>query len=454
MDGVEGKLNNSLQKQLSVRLSAAIVIIAICGGAFSFKAAFEEAYEFQDDQLRQIAGLMEQQSLMKGEVIVQTKEKSADSESQVVVQVFGNEPSEIHSMHREHFRLPADIPEGIQTFQATRFTWRLFVRRLPSGNKLVVGQRTRVRDELARDNALRTLYPLVILIPLLIILVNGLIRRMLKPVTSLAAELDRRSDNDLECLDDSHVPAEVKPFTASINRLLQRVRKSIDIQRRFVADAAHELRSPLTALSLQAENLAKTPLPEAAEERLAALRGGLHRSRQLLEQLLAMARSQTTTTLPDAQVPMQYLFQRTLEDLMPLAQARDLDIEVSVDETAVFYGQEIDGVTLLKNLIDNAIRYTPVGGRIRLRARQHEGRLMMEVEDNGPGIALAERERVFDPFYRVIGAETNGSGLGLAIVKTIVERMHAEIRLANLDDQQGGATGLRVTVTFPAPALA
>jgi two-component system OmpR family sensor kinase len=450
MDGFKRQLTGSLQTQLSLWLSSAIVLIAICSGAFSFKAAFDEAHEFQDDQLRQIAGLMETQKLASGAIIVQDMEQVADSESQLIVLMLGNQPAEIDAKHREHLHLPLDLPEGMQTFQATRYTWRLFVRRLAAGGKLVVGQRTRVRDEIARDNAIRTLYPLIILIPSLIFLTNILIRRMLKPVTRLAAELDSRNDTDLHGLDDSHVPREVKPFTASINRLFLRVQKSVEVQRRFVADAAHELRSPLTALSLQAENLATIALPPAAEARLAALRSGLNRSRLLLEQLLSLARSQTTTTLPDAYISVQTLFQRTLEDLMPMVEVKNLEIDVNVDETAMFYGQEIDGITLLKNLIDNAIRYTPSGGKIFLQARRADGRLIIEIEDSGIGITASEKERVFDPFYRVLGSDAPGSGLGLAIVKTIVDRMGGQICLMNLAELHAGVPGLRVTVIFPA----
>jgi two-component system OmpR family sensor kinase len=449
MDGIKGKLTSSLQIRLSLWLSLAIVFVAVCGGVLSFNAAFAEADEFQDDQLRQIAGLMEGQNLLPGSLIVQNIEKSADSESQIIVHVLGNQPIEIQAWHHERLVLPIDLHEGVQTFRAAKYRWRLFVRQLPSGDKLVIGQRTDVRDELARNSAISTLLPLVLLIPVLIVLINILIHQMIRPVTRLASELDMRQETDFHALDDTGVPTEIKPFTRSINGLLERVKKSIEVQRRFVADAAHELRSPLTALSLQAENLSKIALPPSAEERLSILRAGLSRSRLLLEQLLTLARSQTAGTMSDTAIPAQIIFQRVLEDLMPVAESRKLEIEVSVDEQAIFYGQEIDAVTLLKNLIDNAIRYTPEGGAIFLRAKQDKNRLVIDVEDSGPGIADAEKERVFDPFYRVLGSTTVGSGLGLAIVKAIVERLQASIDLTNLIGNDGIVKGLRATVIFP-----
>jgi two-component system OmpR family sensor kinase len=448
MDGFEGKLKGSLQGQLSLWLSLTILLVAICGGALSFKAVYGEADEFQDDELRQVAGLMEHQDLPGDTVIVQNTEKSRDSESQIFVQVLDATPVEILAKHHERILLPVGIPEGLQTFQATRFKWRLFVRTLPNGNRLVVGQRLDVRDDIARDSAIGTLLPSIILIPLLIVLINFLIHQMLKPVNRLASELDSRQENDMRPLDDSHVPSEIKPFTTSINQLLRRVDKSIEDQRRFVADAAHELRSPLTALSLQAENLATVPLPPAAESRLAALQRGLARSRLLLEQLLSLARSQASTTSPAVDIPLPELFRKTLEDLMPIAEARNLEIIVDVPSHATFHGHEIDGVTLLKNLIGNAIHHTPPGGRIVCHAHQDSEGLTISIKDSGPGIPDADRTRVFDPFYRVLGSNELGSGLGLAIVHAIVERMHGCIALENMLNQ-GQVQGLNATLRIP-----
>jgi two-component system OmpR family sensor kinase len=447
MDGLERKLKGSLQGQLSLWLSLTILLVAICGGVLSFKAVYSEADEFQDDQLRQVAGLLEHQDLPADTVIVQNVEKSRDSESQIFVQVLDATPVEIQAKHHERILLPVDIPEGLQTFQATKFKWRLFVRLLPSGNRLVVGQRLDVRDDIARDGAIGTLLPSIVLIPLLIILINFLIHRMLKPVNRLASELDSRHESDLRRLDDTQVPREIRPFTTSINQLLHRVEKSVDMQRRFVADAAHELRSPLTALSLQADNLATVSLPPDGVSRLASLQRGLARSRLLLEQLLSLARSQAGASLPAADVPVQELFRRTLEDMIPIIETRKLEIEVDMQDGACFHGHEIDGVTLLKNLIGNAVHYTPPGGKILCRARQDNDALTIEIEDGGPGIPEADRERVFDPFYRVVGSTEIGSGLGLAIVRAIMDRMHARILLENMREQ-GTVKGLRVTMIF------
>jgi two-component system OmpR family sensor kinase len=207
------------------------------------------------------------------------------------------------------------------------------------------------------------------------------------------------------------------------------------------------LRSPLTALSLQAENLAATDLSPASKARLLPLRQGLNRSKALLEQLLTLARSQNTGAPQLAQVSLQAVLRRVMEDSLPLAQARQVDIGIEADTEITLAAQEVDIVALVRNLIDNAIRYTPQGGSIELRAGMQPGLVSIEVEDSGPGIEEAERERVFDPFYRVLGSGQDGSGLGLSIVKSIVARLHGRIELQHA---RGTAPyGLKVVIHIP-----
>ncbi|WDZ95812.1 ATP-binding protein [Herbaspirillum sp. WKF16] len=448
MDGLKRTITGSLQAQLSFWLSVVIIATSVGGGYFSFRGTFHEANEFQDDQLRQIAGLMQQQEPHTGLLITQSIEQSEDPESQVIVQVLAPDVNQVRLLD-EDVSLPSSLPEIVQTVPGNRYMWRVFLRHLPDGARLVVSQRTDVRDEIANSSAWRTVYPLALLMPLLLLLINVLVRTMLKPVKTLSQDLDRRRDSDLSPLDDRHVPSEIRPFTASINALLLRVKRSVDMQKRFVADAAHELRSPLTALSLQADNIRKIELSPVAQERMMELRGGLQRMRSLLEQLLVMARSQESVAHPDTTISMEDVFKQVLEDLIPSAEAKNLDVEVDTERSAVFSGQLFDALMLIKNLADNAIRYTPAGGRLILRARRENYFLIVTVEDSGPGIPEEEMERIFDPFYRILGSGESGSGLGLAIVKAIVERNGATINFSNCIDDSGARCGLCATVRFP-----
>jgi two-component system OmpR family sensor kinase len=310
-----------------------------------------------------------------------------------------------------------------------------------------VAQETAVRDEIARDSAWRTLVPFLILVPILLLIVANLVRKMFRPIAALSTEIDQRAEQQLHPVEEGHLPIEVRPFVVAINRLFTRISQSADVQRRFVADAAHELRSPLTAISLQAERLAQEEMSVLARERLAALRRGIERGRNLLDQLLTLAKAQATPDLPKVPISVQRIFQRVLEDFMPLAEAKRIDIGVEGIQDAQVLVSELDLITLVKNLVDNAIRYTPAGGKIDLSVATAKGCAVLSIQDNGPGIPLAERERIFDPFYRTLGSEEVGAGLGMAIVKTISDRIHAEVQLGFSDEIKG--SGLHVYILIP-----
>jgi two-component system OmpR family sensor kinase len=284
-------------------------------------------------------------------------------------------------------------------------------------------------------------------VPVLLLIVADLVRKMFRPIAALSKEIDERAEQELHPVEDRHLPVEVRPFAVAINRLLARVGQSMESQRRFVADAAHELRSPLTAMSLQAERLADAEMSELARERLTVLRQGIERGRSLLDQLLTLAKAQSATDLPQSPVSVQSVYRRVLEDLIPLAEAKHIDIGVEGAQDAEVWASELDMIAVIKNLVDNAIRYTPEGGKVDLYLGVSDGKAELRIQDSGPGIPLSERDRVFDPFYRTLGSEQIGSGLGLSIVQTIASRIGAEIRLDFADDVQ--QTGLIATVIVP-----
>lgn len=446
MDGFQGKLRQSLQFRLSAWLCLVILAIAVAAGVFSYLSAFREAIELQDDQLRQMAALIHRQQLP----LIPASPADpldGDPQSRVVVQLLpspGASTSEPAGLLSD---LPASLPDGIRTLNSGHTSWRVVIKSLASGSRIAVGQRTEVRDEIARDSAQRTLMPFLILIPVLLLLVGGLIRNMFRPLKAMALDLDRRSEQDLREVASSHLPLEIRPFVVAINRLLSRVAQSVSMQRRFVADAAHELRSPLTALSLQAEQLEAADMSAHARERLAVLRGGIRRTRGLLDQLLMLARVQDSSRVRTRAVSVQQVFRQVLEDLMPLAEVKNIDVGVEGTQDARVTAPEADLKTLVKNLVDNAIRYTPNGGRINLSVHANGGNVILQVTDTGPGIAPQERQRVFDPFYRVLGHDEVGSGLGLSIVQTIADRLGAKIDLDYASEPT--QSGLRIAVTFP-----
>ena len=440
----------SLRLRLALWLSSFIVGVAVVAGAYAFWQTFEEVHELQDDVLRQVAALVRHTdgaNLQALQNATEHDDLDIDDDTQVLVQALGQHGK------RKKLELPESLPDGLQTFTHGHTSYRMLVHSLPSGERFAVLQETSLRNEIARDSAMFTVLPLLLLVPLLVVLTVWMVHRMLKPVAALAREVDARSDTDLHAVAQQELPSEIRPFVLAINRLLARVEQAMQAQRRFVADAAHELRSPMTALSLQAQRLAGAEMSDAAHERLQALQQGIERNRRLLDQLLAMARAQEPSTQQAQAVALHDVFRQVLEDLMPLAEERHIDMGMAEGANGEeghglqLRAHAVEVATVIKNLVDNAIRYAPDGGRVDLSARVAQGIIILEVEDNGPGIPPGERARVLDAFYRVAGTEPSGSGLGLSIVQAIVDRWGGQIELL---DAAHFSTGLLVRIRLPA----
>jgi two-component system OmpR family sensor kinase len=374
----------------------------------------------------------------------------------VVVQVWDRSGTRVY-LSRPAASPPQRAEAGFSTVRTRDGDWRVYTA-LAGNHVIQVSQPTSVRERLAAGIALRTMLPLAALLPILIVLMWVAIGRALQPIEAVAAATSRRSAEALDPLPETGLPSEIRPLVEALNGLLARLGHSIGMQRAFIADAAHELRTPLTALHLQIQ-LAERATGDA--ERAAAiqrLKGGTERATRLVEQLLALARSEPDAAeRPSGAVDLTLLARDVVAELAPIAEARNVDLGVSAgaasaDRPTVAVTGDAGALSiLLSNLVDNAVRYTQPGGTIDVSTRIGAGgRPELAVVDNGPGIAADERERVFDRFYRGAANETTGSGLGLAIVREIAARHGAEVVLG---DGTGGR-GLSVTVRFPAPAAA
>jgi two-component system, OmpR family, sensor kinase len=438
MDGFKKRLSHSIQLRLSFWLSSVIVVLAIVAGVFSFLSAYDEAHELQDDVLLQIAALFDHQHLPLIHLENSSRPKDNDDELRIIVQYLDRKDAVL--------KLPLMLSDGLHTLNVEGREFRVNVETIAGRERIAVAQATSMRNEIAAGSALLTVMPFIILVPLLLWILAILVRKIFLSVAWLSADIDSRSEQDLRPLDDSTVPAEVKPFVVAINRLLGRVVESMETQRRFVADAAHELRSPLTALLLQAERLADTDMSDQARARLRVLHQGIERGRNLLNQLLVLARAQSVPQAPSGPISVLQIYRRVLEDLMPLAEAKRIDIGVVEGKDAYVLVSELDLIAVIKNVVDNSIRYTPEGGRIDLGLTIKGSHVVLQIKDSGPGVPVTEQARIFDPFYRVLGSDEIGSGLGLSIVKTIADRIGAEVHLAFSDEN--AQTGLCVTVSI------
>jgi two-component system, OmpR family, sensor kinase len=440
MDGGSAVMIRSLRGRLFLGLTTIIILTGAIGSMLAYNWAFEEANELQDSELIQLASLAANGGFNTGTL------GGVEEDAEVWVVELGTTPRGSADDRRLF-----GLKDGLQLAQRNGQLIRALLRTRADGSRFAVAQPTAIRDETARDMAFRTLLPIAALIPCLMIVTALLIAHSLRPMTRLADDLDARRADDLTALPLAGAPSELHPFIAAMNGLLVRMRLLIDQQRRFVAEAAHELRTPITALSLQAENLDPVDLPEAARSRLAALKQGMHRTRHLLEQLLALARPEGSAS--DAELPpveLDRALKETVADLMPQALDRGIDLGFELVEPVTIRGEPVTIASMIRNLLDNALRYTPSGGRVDIGVHGADGVAVLQVEDTGPGLAADDLERVFEPFYRGSEPQGDGSGLGLSIVKRTVERLGGTIALENIAGSD--RTGLRVTVHLPCAA--
>lgn len=430
MVGRQGKQSRSLTLQLSVWIGSVIVAVGVLACGFSFLFAYQEARELQDGQLRQIAALIDSGALaFTGSR--PSIESSQDPDVKVVIDRFSEAPSGV--TQAVGLAIPRELADGFHDLTGSDQSWRVNIRTLHSGGRIAVAEPSALRDEIARDGAMRTLVPVLLLLPGLSIVVVVIVRAKLAPLTRLSAVVDRQTDATVQLLSEEGIAAEVLPFVRSINRLIARLRDAIGQQRRFVASAAHELRSPLAALSLQAGNLGAAITSSDARERLLALQAGLRRTHRLVEQLLALAKSEQALLEQPTTVSLRAMATEVINATIDVAREKDIDLgfEHFDDVDAVVDASSV--MVVLRNLVDNAVRYTPTGGKVDVSVVRSGNEVMFEVVDSGPGIPFEELERVLEPFYRLDHSVASGSGLGLSIVSEIARRTGGRLVLENID---------------------
>ncbi|MET4420502.1 ATP-binding protein [Bradyrhizobium sp. RT3a] len=433
---------NSLRGRLFISLTTIVLVTGLIGGVFAHRWAFDEAIETQDSVLIQIAGLVQSGGFTGAQEL-----HGVDENSEVWLMELGRAPQGTPE-ERQLWRLQDGMRDATRQGKPVR----VVLKTRSDGSRFAVAQSTGVRDEIASDMALRTVLPIAALIPCLMLVIALVIAGSLRPMVRLADELNARRADDMTALPLRDLPSELNPFVSSINGLLQRMHEMIGQQRRFIADAAHELRTPLTALSVQAENLDHVELPPAARERLAALRQGMSRSKHLLEQLLALARhdAESTDCGQWEVVELDLAAKSVIADLLREAISRGVDLGFERAESAPVRGEPVMLAAMIRNLLDNALRFTPAGGRIDVAIYRDGTKAVLRIEDNGPGVSPEEIGRIFEPFFRGQRPEGEGVGLGLSIVKRIVDRLGGSIDAANITE--GERSGLRIVIKLPAAA--
>lgn len=435
-------LGRTLRTQLLLSLIVVLAVAALAMGASVYWSVLRQTEALFDYQLRQMALSLRDQ----GEIAPQDAQALADGQLDFFIQIWRQDGRQLYAPRRG-IEPPRRVIIGYADILSGGEVWRTFGV-ITSDRVIQVAQPESIRHEKAAQAALRSVVPLLGVAPVLALVIGWLVARSLAPVQRLADEVRRRDTGSLQPLSAQGLPDEVVPLVRSLNALLDRLGRALAAQRSFVGDAAHELRSPLTALKLQIQVLRRAPDAATREEAAQALTAGVDRATRLVEQLLALARTESAPPRqPGERRLLVEIVREALAEVAPLAAVRGTTVALETasggDAAGVPAAPEVS--VMARNLIDNAVRYAPDGGRVIVRVECPDGTPELLVDDDGPGIAPADRESVFERFVRGENAASQtGSGLGLAIVRQVALRQGVRVRL---EDAPLG--GLRVRVTWP-----
>ncbi len=461
----------SIRRLMLVSLIATVSLVTIAAAAFSYRVGLQEAGELFDAKLAHSARVL--MSLVDGSLQDIARRESGEP---LVIDVWhGDASGEGEALafsdgHAYETKLAFQVrdPKGRLLLRSQSGPerplaplrpgyvdreidgqhWRSFSLRAPSGFWYQAGEASDIRAEIAEEIAFGTLLPLLIALPLLAAMVWFIVTWSLRDLRKISDEIGERAPERMAPLRIERVPVEIERLVAAVNSLLGRLQDALARERRFTADAAHELRTPIAALKVHADNLRTARDADEAEESRQQLDRGIERIERLVAQLLILNRVEPSAAMPaPVAMDLDAIVDQQVEGLRALAEVRRIEFSVQTQPTHLL-GDGPALESLVRNLLDNALRYTPEGGRVRVALSRADGAAVLCVEDSGPGIAPEARERVFERFHREPGSGVEGSGLGLSIVREVLALHRGAIEL----DPSPELGGLRVRIALPALA--
>ena len=435
---------HSLRQRLLWFVLVAILLAAVLQAATAYRSALQQADAMFDDHLQQVARSL-RSSIPLGSLLA---EGEGDTDFDLYVQIWGKDGTQL--FRSSHSALPPRAVLGFSDVEANGSRYRVYSLQAPL-QTVQIAQDLSARTARAQALAARAVLPFALLTPLLMLLVWWVINRSLAPIERARRDVARRAADDFSPLSDTGLPDEVRPLVDELNLLFGRVRSAFETQKNFVADAAHELRSPLTALKLQAQALRQAGGADthgqqpSREADIARLNLGIDRAIRLVEQLLILARAEASaSSAPITCVDMTDVIKLAVADVLPQARHKQIDLGLTGDtptQPVLVTGQSDALRMMLRNLLDNAVKYAPASGQVDVSLCLEGELCIVRIEDSGPGIAREDRARVFDRFFRAAAAaHETGSGLGLAIVQVIARQHGAALAL----EQSERLGGLRV----------
>ncbi|HUY04626.1 MAG TPA: ATP-binding protein [Rhodocyclaceae bacterium] len=448
----------SLRRRLTLLLSLSLVLVWAATLLLSYREAREEVNELFDARLEESARTLMLLDLKRLRRLSAAEDLAApeddhDRDHDVAQRLSFQVWNRDGTLLLRSAQAPAAAFEnaaGFRTIAVGGRTWRsVSLWQAQHGLQVRVFEPLRARQELAARVSQRMLMPLLVALPALALLIWFSIGRGFRPLAALSRAIAARDADNLDRITVDQVPAETLPLIDSLNQLLQRLAASLDKERSFTADAAHELRTPLAAIKVQAEVALAAQDPGQRQRAVRHIVAGVDRTTHLVEQLLLLARIDHPDRNSWAPLDLGELAARCAARYADQAVGKDIELGVAAEAACLVSGDGMTLDVLIGNLIDNALRYTPAGGRVALTVARAGGRIVLAVRDNGPGIPAEARARIFDRFYRVGGHAAPGSGLGLSIVQRVAQSHGAEIDL----DRGLDGRGLGLRLSFP-PAAA
>lgn len=344
--------------------------------------------------------------------------------------------------------LTFNVPFGFNDIQINNNDWRVYATLDPhTQNKIIVAELYDIRNKLADDITRNNAYILLFTYPIFGLLIWIIVGLALRSITRVTNEISNRASNYLEPVEAENIPLEIKPLVAELNQLFFRLKLAFDRNKRFAGDAAHELRTPLAALKTQVQVALKAGNETDRISALQKVVRGVDRSSHVVAQLLTLSRLSQEEALNDTHpLDLHKLATEIIAYLVPIALEKHIEVELAPPPADVIViGNDIALGILIRNIVDNAIRYTPENGEVKINILNKSHFVILRVQDSGPGIPMELHDRVFERFYRILGTKAQGSGLGLAIVSQIADLHHAKIELGSDENQ----VGLRFDVKFP-----
>ncbi|GAB4347405.1 MAG: ATP-binding protein [Gammaproteobacteria bacterium] len=443
-------MKSSLRLRLLLILLALFSLVWVLVTTASYFSAQHEIEELFDAQLAQYARTLQaltQHELEEDEheqILLDNTFLGHTYEKKVMFQVWNGDVLVLHSGSAPSQPISPQFGFSDRRFDGA--LWRVFA--LPGTAQaatIQVAERYDVRQELIDKISLQVLHPLFIALPVLAVVLWFAVGGGLRPLRRLTQEIGARSPAELQPVAEKGVPKEMTPLVSAINRLLEQLRRALESERRFTADAAHELRTPLAALKAQAQVAQAATQREERIQAIDSVVAGADRSARLVEQLLILARLDPEAADRERErIDLAALAASVVGEYAPRAIAKNIDLGLEEEAFGIVPGLPEALRILLRNLVDNAVKYTPEGGRVDVAVRESGGEVVLSVTDSGPGISPELRKRVFDRFYRVLGSGEEGSGLGLSIVKRIVE-----LHQGHIDFDSRWTQGVKIVVHLP-----